>query len=136
MTYTSNEPKPLFTAIVARLEASTGKSIGKANAPEDVTTPYAVVYPLPDVDSDGTLDDPDSDVWWGFQITGVGKDMDEAQWMQAEARAALLGWTPTVAGLELSPVELDSGSGITRDPDLRQPVFYSTDRFRVFSSPG
>lgn len=135
MSYTANDPKSVREAIVTRLSSSTGKSIGEANAPSSVTTPYGVFYPLPDQDSDGSLTDPDSDVWWEFQVTGIGADLDEAQWMQNKIREAMLGWTPTVSGLSLSPVELTQGSGVLRDDDVKEPLFYSTDRFRVHSAP-
>jgi hypothetical protein len=68
-----------------------------------------------------------------FQVTAVGGDMDEAQWMQYEVRLALLGWSPTVTGWTFGPIRLDLPSGVLRDDD--GPVFYTTDRFFVFVSP-
>lgn len=134
MTYTVNEPKPVHDAVHARLVSSTGKQIGEGEAPADVTTPYGVLYMLPDVSSDGSLEDPDSDVWWEWQVTCVGRTQNEALGMQGLVRTAMIGWTPTVAGLSLSKVEMSSGSGVQRDPEL-ETRFFSTDRFRVFTSP-
>ena len=134
MTYTAHDPRLFYAPIVAQLAAATGKAIGEAAAPADVTTPYAVVYPLPDLGGEGPLTDPHQVVVWGFQVTGVGRTMEEATWMQHKIRAALLGWAPTVAGLGTTPIHLDSGSGILRDADVAPPLFYSTDRFAVHTS--
>lgn len=135
MTYTANQPKPLYDAIIARLQTQTGKQIGLGRAPDDVTTPYAVVYPLPDIASTGSLDDPDSDVWWSFQVTANGSDMNEALWMQGRCRTALLGWTPSVAGYSCGRVELAEGSGGLPDRALGEQLDFTTDRFRLFTSP-
>ena len=135
MTYTANDPKAMREAFVTRITSQTSKNVGEGVAPEDRTTPYAVIYPLADQASMGTQADPDADVWWLYQITCVGADMDETQWMQDSVRSALLGWQPSVSGVTCSLVELQSGSGTTRDPSNDVPLFYSTDRFRVFTSP-
>lgn len=134
MVATAHDPRLFYAAVYARLISSTGKQIGQAVAPADVTTPYAVLYPGFDLGGEGGLSDPTQVNVWGFQVTGVGKTMDETTWMQHKIRVALLGWLPTVAGLGTTQIDLENGSGILRDDDVMPALFYSTDRFRMFSS--
>jgi hypothetical protein len=112
-------------AVTTRLE-TTGKDVGQAVSP-GVAPPYMVLYPQSDTGYEGSLSDPHEQVTQTFQVTAVGDSMEEAAWMQEKARGVLLGWIPSVTGA--TPIELDFGSGIFRDPD--GPVFFSTDRFRI-----
>ena len=126
MTYTVWETRPLAAAVTTQLE-TTGKAVGQAISPGG-NPPYMVLYPSSDAGSEGSIADPHQIVTQTFQVTAVGDSMEEAQWMQEEARGVLVGWTPGITGAAL--VQLDFGSGVFRDPD--GPVFYSTDRYRVF----
>lgn len=134
MAYTSHNPRVFFDAIVTQLASSTGKNIGEAQAPASVVLPYAVIYPLSDEAKDGSLSNPVEIAVWAWQVTCVGSTMDQAQWMQHKVRQALLGWTPTVAGLGTTPVDLLDGAGVTRDDSIQPPLFYSTDRFHAYTS--
>lgn len=134
MAYTVHDPKAFFAAIVTRLGTSTGKNIGLAIAPANTTFPYAVVYPLGDDRNEGALNNPSEVVVWAWQVTCVSDKVAGTQWMQTKARTALHGFTPTVAGLGTTPIELSDGSGVTRDDSLQPPLFYSTDRFVAFTS--
>lgn len=125
MTYTVWETRPLYAAITVQLE-TTGKAVGQAVSPGGAP-PYLVLYPQSDTGFAGSLSDPHEQVTQTFQVTCVGDSLEEAQWMQHEARGVLVGWTPALSGA--TPVELEFGSGTFRDPD--GPVFYSTDRYRI-----
>lgn len=134
MAYTAHNPRLFFDAIVAQIATSTGKNVGEAQAPTNETVPYAVVYPLSDESAEGSLSNPVEIAVWAWQVTCVGSTLDQAQWMQHKVRVALLGWTPTVAGLGTTPVNLLDGAGVTRDDDIQPPLFYSTDRFLAYTS--
>jgi hypothetical protein len=136
LAYTVHDPQAFFAAIVARIASSTGKTVGLAEAPASNVYPYAVVYPLGDESSEGSLPDPTQAVTWSWQVTCVGTGAAGAQWMQQKVRAALHGHIPTVAGLGTTPIELADGSGITRDDGLsgNPTLFYSTDRFIALTS--
>jgi hypothetical protein len=130
---TVHDPRPLYNAIVARLESQTSKDIGDAVRPAGADAPYAVVYPLPDRAAFGTLVDPTNFTLQLFQVTCVGDTADEAQWMQHQVRLALQSWIPVVTDWEPNRIELDQGSGVFRDDD--GPTFYTTDRFNLYVDP-
>jgi hypothetical protein len=127
MTYTIWDVRPLTAAVVARLISETGKAIGKTKSPGG-DPPYAVVHPQSDIESEGSLSDPHEQVTSTFQVTSVGDDLDEAQWMQYKVRQALIGWTPSITGA--TPIELDKGNLFTFT-DLDGPVTSTTDRYRI-----
>lgn len=130
MTHTIHKPRPLYDAISTRIATGTGKPCGDAVRPPGASPPYSVIHPLPDIETYGTLTDPTQISHQLFQVTCVGKTMDEAQELQSDVRAALLGFAPTVAGRSPNRIELDLGSGVRRDDD--GPVFYTTDRYNLY----
>lgn len=136
MAHTIHDPQTFYAAIVARIGTSTGKQVGLVEAPAVNTYPYAVVYPLVDESSEGSLPDPTRAVTWSWQVTAVSDGAAGAQWMQQKVRAALQGFTPTVTGVGTTPIELADGSGVTRDDSLsgNPTLFYSTDRFIALTS--
>lgn len=134
MTYTVHDPSLVYSAIVTRIAAQTGKNIGRGEAPSDRTLPYAVVYPLDDTDNPTSLGDAHETTVYEFQVTSVGEYPLGAEWMQTQVRTALLGWTPTVSGRSFGPVEKSGGQGTRRDDNVQKPVFYAVDRFTVFAS--
>ena len=134
MSYTVHNLRTVYDALVTQV-ATTGKNVGQGQAPDDVTHPYAVVYPIgEDVDPDvrGVLSDPQQSTVIEFQVTCVGESLRQANWMANESRLVLSGWTPTVAGMTFGPVQLDAGLPAERDDDVQPPLFYAVDRFSVF----
>ena len=114
MTYTAHNPQTFYAAVVSRLSSQTGKNVGRAEAPSDVTLPYAVVYPLDeaaDLDVNGTLGDPHDTTVFEWQVTSVGGTAEQAEWMQQKVRSALVGWAPTVSGVSSGKVEKSGGGG-------------------------
>lgn len=134
MAYTVHDPQAFYAAIVTRIGTSTGKTVGLVEAPASNVYPYAVVYPLVDESSEGSLVNPTQAVTWAWQVTSVSNGAAGAQWMQQKVRAALHGFTPTVSGLGTTPIELVDGSAITRDDSLSPPLFYAIDRFIELTS--
>jgi hypothetical protein len=127
MTDTAWETRPLYAAIVTRLASETGKAIGKAQAPGSTTPPYAFVSPVAG-SAETSLSDSHMTADQLFQVTSVGDDLDEAQWMQFEVRQALLGWTPGVAGatrIQMDQPDLSLGT------DLEGPVTAVADRYSI-----
>lgn len=133
MPYTVLDTKAYYLAIIARV-ATAGRPAELAVAPDDTSGSYAVVYPLTDESTEGSLDDPTQIVVWAFQVTCVARSASGALWLQREVRDVLHGHTPVVAGISANPIELDLGSGISRDDAADPVLFFSTDRFVSFTS--
>jgi hypothetical protein len=131
---TVHEPRPILAAIKSRVETQTSKNVGKGKSPGG-STPYAVVFPLPDSATFGSITDNWQVARQLFQITFVGADMDEAQWLQEKTRTALLGWQPSVSGWDIGPVEMDSPN-LSGGTDFDGPVFTIADRFSIYVSQG
>lgn len=98
------------------------------------SAPYAVLYPLPDLDGGGALSDGHQWAMRHFQVTVVGGTRQSCEEGQMDVREVLMGWSPSVAGLSCGKVELDDPTGVDRDDDATPPVFFTTDRFRLFVS--
>lgn len=134
MTYTAHDPRLFYDAIVSRLSSQTGKNIGRVEAPSDRTLPYAVVQPVTDAAEATSLGDAHETTVYDFQVSGWGDTPDQAEWMIKEVRDALLGWTPTVSGRSLNPIEKIGGAGTIRDDSIQPPLFQAIDEFSVFVS--
>lgn len=132
MSYTAHNPSTFYAAITARLVSSTGKKIGRVEAPSDKTLPYAVVYPLDDTgDPDnGTLGDAHASAVFEFQVTSIGGTAEQAEWMAHKVRVALVGWSPTG---DFGVVEKSGGDGTRRDDGTQPALFRAVDRFSVFA---
>lgn len=136
MTYTAQNPQTFYDTVVTRLSSETGKNIGDAEAPSDLTLPYAVLYPLVDDDDPemhSTLSDAHEMTVFEWQVTSIGSTRKQAQWMQQKVRAALVGWEPSVSGLSFGLVEKSGGQGTRRDDGTQPAQFFSIDQFSVFA---
>lgn len=88
--------RKITDALIALLETATGKLIGDVRAPEPTTDddpdyPYAVVINLGRVQMSGSIAAPHADVAIEYQVTSVGKDRIQADWMADAVREAILG---------------------------------------------
>lgn len=135
MAYTAPDPQTFFTAILTRL-LTTGRPAALGVAPDDNTYPYAVLYPITDELTEGSLSDPHQIVVWAFQVTCISNGGEGALWMQNKVRETLIGHIPTVTGLGTTPIHLLSGSGLTREDQsaLESPLFFTTDQFSAYTS--
>lgn len=129
-------------AVVAKLTAA-GLVVGDGTAPTEAYglrpdksfIPWVVVYPVPGT-FDGTLEDPWDDADLVYQVTCVGDTRASAVGVEDKVNAALLPpGALTVTGRVVQQVRLDIGGGVRRDDTAKPPVFISTPRFRVVSTP-
>lgn len=74
----------------AWLETATTKKIGLARVPEDITLPYAVLYPTTAGVGIGSWGDPEEDRDFIFQVTSVGEDPRQCTWMSDKVRDAFV----------------------------------------------
>lgn len=145
MAYTAHDPRLFYNAIITRLTSqiqigspAAAISVGEAEAPDDALdrTPYAVLYQLDEDDNPdvtGDLADPHRGTYFNWQVTSVGKDPDEAQWLQQKVRSALLGFSPSVSGVSCERIERDGGDGVRREDQAQPARFRAVDTFICFT---
>lgn len=124
---------PITNALVALLEAQTGRPVGRGSAPlaggvvadlED--GPYAIVYQLAGGSTWGPmLYGPDEASQLPYQVTSVGKRGDQADWMADRVRQVMVGRTDgtlthalVVPGLTILDREFSAYGGQDRDGDV------------------
>jgi hypothetical protein len=118
-------------AVIALLE-SAGLTVGDAEA-QGLTPPYVTVYSIPGGRVFGTLANPHEDAEIVYQTTCVGTTREQAEWLVDKSTALLNGFS--VAGREITFVDMDGFPGVRRDDDASPPVFVATPRFTVTSTP-
>lgn len=131
-----HDNRELTTAVVSVL-ASAGLNVGRAVAPSDIPAGagWAVVYPLTGGLSSGTLDNPNDDASVLYQITSVGRNAEQAEWVMDTVRWAILGANYTLNDRTVVLVGIDMFGGVERDDDVQPPLFYAKDRFRFMTAP-
>jgi hypothetical protein len=96
---------------------------------------YAVLWPL-DAPLDGPVGEPVADAWYGFQVTSVGRTVEQAELVADRARAALLAPSAVgVTGRHVDQVLATGGAPVQRDDDLTPPVYYRADTYQMHTSP-
>lgn len=95
-------------------------------------TPYVVVYPMPSTERTGPLGSFD-DADLGYQLTAVGAHPDQALDTVSKALDAVLG-THLVVDDRSVYVSSDVTGGITRDDDVRPPLYAAVERIRLITS--
>lgn len=129
------------TALRAAL-TSAGVLNGNAQAPKaggwsgaegsSPFVPYVAVYLIPNGPRTGPLgsfDDADLVV----QFSGVGAHPDQALDIVGKAVDAVIGTHLTVTGRRVY-VSSDLSAGVTRDDDVRPPLFVAVERIRLTTS--
>lgn len=67
-----------------------------------------------------------------WQVTSVGSDRRQAEWVAVKCRDALLDEPLAVDGWHTTPITHESSSVIRRDDDLPgPPVFYAVDTYSL-----
>lgn len=128
--------RPVTAAIIAHL-ASVGVSVGDGRAPANASPafPYVVVYSLDAADRSGPMSDGQADVTHVQQTTTVGVTQEQCQVLLDDVRARMRDETMTIAGREVSLIEVEEGDGVERDDDESPPLFYCVDIYSVLTTP-
>lgn len=126
-------------AVLGRLKA-VGLSVGDG-AGDGLTGGYVVLYGgAGDVQRGadmGSLGDPDADLEIPYRIVHVGRGREEVNSLIDRVRAALLRFTPTVAGRVCMPM-WQSDAGPLFPPDRDDPslaTFSQTVEYTLRSNP-
>jgi hypothetical protein len=97
---------------------------------------YVILYPTTGGSTSGTIDDPDEDADVLYQVTAIGADAGQVEWLADKARLAIKAGTyPPVDGRSVVSVKIDMIGGVERDDDVQPPVFYQPDRYRFMTAP-
>jgi hypothetical protein len=131
------------TTVRDRLAAVTGKNIGLVSPPADLGLPYAVLYPLVSGEGDGqTWGDKEEWRDLNYQVTSVGSDVRQANWMNDRVSAFFVSKLPggdytndiTPAGMTVAwRVTRLLGMAEPTGPNLFQCI--STFSIRVHKTP-
>ena len=124
----------LTTQIVAALEAA-GLTVGRAVAPAGATPPYVVVYPLTGGTFDGGLDAPNDDARPTYQLSSVSANAQQCEWLADKARTAMVSASLTLTDRTVQKIDPVFTGGVIRDDDVQPPLFYSPERFEVWTTP-
>lgn len=106
--------------------------VGRGSA-EGLEVPYVVVYNIPGGGMSGSLENPFEDADLVYQVTCVGKNQEQAEWLVDQVMVLVEGFE--VEGRSIALVTPDGGPGVRPDKDETPPVFFSTPRFTVKSTP-
>lgn len=78
-----------------RLAAVTGKNVGLVDPPAVLTLPYAMLYPLPSPEAAGnTWGDVEEWRDLAYQVTSVGSDVRQCNWMNDRVMAFFVSKLP------------------------------------------
>ncbi len=127
-------------ALLAALSAASF-AVGDAEAPRladktEIDPPYIVLYPIPGGRFDGPLSDSQADVVLIYQITSVGTTRTQAQIAIDVARALMKKANVTITNRKVRDLRhLTPNSGVVRDDDLPNPLFYGYDRYELDTTP-
>lgn len=112
-------------------------TVGLNEAPAGVAAPYAVLYQLPAVNSDGPLNDPDADWQLPYQVTSVGVGPEQAQGVADYLRGLVdaAGFL-TVAGRSLWLARWTRLGAPQRDDTVQPPLHYVTEDLLLTTTPG
>lgn len=134
---------PHSAALRARLEV-TGLAVGAGVAPDGVGwqgapnastfVGYLVLHSLTGGTVDGSIV-ADEDIDWRWQVTAVGGTYDQCELVGDKARAVLLGTPLTVSGRQVLWLRIDTPDGPRRDDAVQDPVWISTEVYRLATTP-
>lgn len=96
---------------------------------------YVTVYELTGGNLDGSIGRPDDDASIVYQLTSTGASRKQCEWVADKAHTTLLGAPLSITGRQVQRVAVDMLGGTIRDDDVQPPVFWSPDRYRIWTTP-
>lgn len=98
---------------------------------------YAVLHNVEGGRTYGPITDPNDDADMLYQITGVGSTRAQAEQVADDLRETLEMQYPQIADArDVMLITVDFLGGARRDDTVQPPVWITTDRFRVMTTPG
>lgn len=139
--------RPLSAIVLETLRSVTGRPIDITNVPAPETgavnpaPPYAIIYPIPGgAFTGGPLQGVFTDGDFRFQVTSVGIDYIQCEWMADRVRRTLLGrnndgshtFSLNTDEYDVILRESESGPG---DVGRVEKLYSSAERFRFVTTP-
>lgn len=129
----------LLDALIAE---GLGYPVGEWQRPKDLDQrfddpPYALLRMYPSAAQfDGPLSDTQADVTLRFQIIGVGFTERQAIDITDACRVAMKTSKVTVAGRYIQSLNfMVTSAGVSRDDDLPEPFYDSSDIYEITTTP-
>ena len=128
--------KPVTDAYLVALEAGTERPIGDAIKPKGQPElyPYGILYAGTER-VEGSAVDPFEDGLHRLQLTSVGMTRASVESLRDKARTVLLDRSVPIDGHRVTWAELVVSQPVTRDDDVKPPVFHGVDIVNVFVTP-
>lgn len=134
------EIRSLLEAVVSLLTDGLPQwKVGKEGAPESLSFPYLIVYPASPSVTESNFSGNGPRLWqWSFQVTSVGKSIDQARTLGDKARNVVLNQasfpSPALAAGKIMNREHDAGPlpPIKGSPEL----FSIVELFRLYIDAG
>lgn len=123
----------LTDALLVALRAAHSR-VGDAVAPADITLPYAVLYPAGLGATEGPVSNRNADARPLYQLTCVGGDRRQAEWLSDKLRPVALT-APTVSGWNVAEPAVETSQPVRRDDSTSPPLFYTADQIRYYVTP-
>lgn len=135
-TLLEDHTQALLTTL-APIPLPVGDGVAPRDADEsEIDPPYVVLYSLPGGQFDGPLNDSQADVTLVYQITSVGLTRQQAQVAIDVCRVLMKRNNVTVPNRRVRDLRhLTPNSGVIRDDDLPNPLFYGYDRYELDTTP-
>jgi hypothetical protein len=136
----------LTNGLIECLETRTGKKCGDHEAPVTEDKTYMILYALPGGDVGGPpLVAPEADVTVVYQITSVGEERANAEWMADRARQAIMGRyedgrfkseISTPSGYVVADRRQLPDGGVDREGKAPNVVYSVPNRYALVLTPG
>lgn len=124
----------LLSRLGAVVDVGDGEAVTGAGTTE-LLKRYAVLYVMPRRVSSENVANTHDLYEWEFRVVSVGQDERQVEWVHGRTQDAMAGWTPTVTGYVLGPVETRGTSKIDRDEDRPdQTIHYGSASYVVRGS--
>lgn len=102
----------------------------------EIDPPFVVLYSLPGGRFDGPLPDSQADVVLIYQITAVGETRQQAQVALDICRGLMKKANVIIPNRKVRDLKhITPNSGVIRDDDLPDPLFYGYDRYELDTTP-
>lgn len=126
--------RDLTDQVISELE-SAGLTVGRAEAPASVpaNTGYVIVYPITGGSFDGDIYDPHGEARADYQLTSVGTSAEQCEWVADKARETMIDASLTLTDRAVIWIDATFLGGVLRDDDVQPPLFYSPDRYTVWT---